>query len=173
MSKKTSSSDVHFICIDNREVENGKVYIKFENGRKIIMPENVKTVPSLLLLKNGFKVIDNAEHIVEFFKPKETEHIKEATKNNMEPVSFGFDKDKGISSVVSDNFSFLDQDPKQLEARGSGGMRQMHSYMSLEDDSPIYTPEDDTEYNKDQKSMTLDELKQQRESEFNEIAPKR
>jgi hypothetical protein len=171
ISKNPSSSDVHFICIDNREVENGKVYIKFENGRKIIMPENVKTVPSLLLLNNGFKVIDNAEHIIDFFKPKEKEHMKEATMNNMEPLSFGFDG--GMSSVVSDNFSFLDQDSKQLEAKGSGGMRQMHSYMTLQDDTPIYTPEDDTEYNTDKKSMTLDQLKQQRENEFNEIAPTR
>ena len=176
ISKNTSATkDVHFICIDNRIMENGKIFISLQNGQKIILPENIKTVPSLLLINDGFKVIDDAEHILQFFQPKQQHDVQEATMNNMEPLAFGFEG--GGSSIVSDNYSFLDQDSKQMEARGNGGMRQMHSYMSLNDNSTIYTPEDEVNYNNtannSNEKMTIDQLKQQREMEFNTIAPKR
>lgn len=176
ISKNVSSSDdVHFICIDNRIVENGKTYIIFQNGQKIILPENIQKVPSLLLINDGFRVIDDSNQIVDFFKPKQQERMQQATMNNMEPVAFGFGGGCG-SSIVSDNFSFLDQDSKQMEARGDGGMRQMHSYMSLNDNTSIYTPEDEVDYKNGPKmseNMTIDQLKQQRENEYNSIAPRR
>lgn len=166
--------EVHFICIDKRVVENGKTFILLENGQKIIMPSNIQKVPSLLLINEGFSVIDNAEHIINFFQQRQQQEIKGATMNNMEPVAFGFEG--GGSYIVSDNYSFLDQDSKQMEAKGNGGMRQMHSYMSLNDNSIIYTPEDEVNYNKNLKineNVTIDTLKQQREDEFNSMISKR
>ena len=175
VSKNPSANkEVHFICIDKRNVEKGKTFIILENGQKIIMPENIQKVPSLLLINDGFRVIDNAEHIIKFFQPRKQEEIKQATMNNMEPVSFGFESCG--SSIVSDNYSFLDQDHKQMEARGNGGMRQMHSYMSLNDNVSIYTPEDEVDYNdgpKTSENITIDQLVQQRENDFNLMAPKR
>ena len=37
----------------------------------------------------------------------------------------------GFSDIVSDQYSFLDQGPEDLEAKGNGGMRQMHNYVDL------------------------------------------
>ena len=177
ISKNSNSiPELHFICIDNRVVENGETYIILENGQKILMPQIIKTVPSLLHLKDGFKVIDNAEHIIEFFKPQQIQQVKEATMNNMEPMAFGFGSG-GMSSVVSDSYSFLDQDSKQMEAKnGNGGLRQMHNYVSLSDNASIHTPEDEVDYNNGPKmseNMTIDQLMQQRETDFNQMAPKR
>ena len=167
--------EVHFICIDKRIQENGKTFIILENGQKIIMPENIQKVPSLLLINDGFRVIDNADHIIQFFQPRKQQEIREATMNNMEPVAFGFEG--GGSCVVSDNYSFLDQDSKQMEAKnGNGGLRQMHNYAGLNDSSSIYTPEDEVDYNNGPKmseNMTIDQLKQQRENDFNLMVPKR
>lgn len=167
--------EVHFICIDKRIQEKGKTFIILENGQKIIMPENVQKVPSLLLINDGFRVIDNAEHIIYFFNPRKQQEMKEATLNNMEPVAFGFEG--GGSCVVSDNFSFLDQDSKQMEAKnGNGGLRQMHNYVGLNDNSSIYTPVDEVDYNNGPKmgeNMTIEQLKQQRENDFNLMAPKK
>lgn len=167
--------DVHFICIDKRIQEKGKTFIILENGQKIIMPENIQKVPSLLLINDGFRVIDNAEHIIQFFQPRKQQEMREATMNNMEPVAFGFEG--GGSCVVSDNFSFLDQDSKQMEAKnGTGGLRQMHNYVALNDSSIIYTPEDEVDYNNGQtncENKTIEQLVQQRENDFNLMAPKR
>ena len=176
VSKNPSvTKEVHFICIDKRIQEKGKTFIILENGQKIIMPENIQKVPSLLLINDGFRVINNAEHIIQFFQPRKQQEMREATMNNMEPVAFGFEG--GGSCVVSDNYSFLDQDSKQMEAKnGNGGLRQMHNYVGLNDNSSIYTPEDEVDYNNGPKmgeNMTIDQLKQQRENDFNLMAPKR
>ena len=175
ISKNSSlNEDTHFICIDNRMVENEKTFIIFQNGQKIILPENIHKVPSLLMIKEGFRVIDDANQIIEFFKPKQQAKTQQATMNNMEPIAFGFEGCS--SSIVSDNYSFLDQDSKQMEARGNGGMRQMHNYMSLNDNTSIYTPEDEVDYNNGPKmseNMTIDQLKQQREMEFNSMAQRK
>lgn len=176
VSKNPSvTKEVHFICIDKRIQEKGKTFIILENGQKIIMPENIQKVPSLLLINDGFRVLDNAEHIIQFFQPRKQQEMREATMNNMEPVAFGFEG--GGSCVVSDSYSFLDQDSKQMEAKnGNGGLRQMHNYVGLNDNSSIYTPEDEVDYNNGPKmgeNMTIDQLKQQRENDFNLMAPKR
>jgi len=176
VSKNPSvTKEVHFICIDKRIQEKGKTFIILENGQKIIMPENIQKVPSLLLINDGFRVIDNAEHIIQFFQPRKQQEMREATMNNMEPVAFGFEG--GGSCVVSDNYSFLDQDSKQMEAKnGTGGLRQMHNYVGLNDNSSIYTPEDEVDYNNGPKiseNMTIDQLMQKRENDFNLMAPKR
>lgn len=176
VSKNPSvTKEVHFICIDKRIQEKGKTFIILENGQKIIMPENIQKVPSLLLINDGFRVINNAEHIIQFFQPRKQQEMREATMNNMEPVAFGFEG--GGSCVVSDNYSFLDQDSKQMEAKnGNGGLRQMHNYVGLNDNSSIYTPEDEVDYNNGPKmgvNMTIDQLKQQRENDFNLMVPKR
>ena len=176
VSKNPSvTKEVHFICIDKRIQEKGKTFIILENGQKIIMPENIQKVPSLLLINDGFRVLDNAEHIIQFFQPRKQQEMREATMNNMEPVAFGFEG--GGSCVVSDNYSFLDQDSKQMEAKnGNGGLRQMHNYVGLNDNSSIYTPEDEVDYNNGPKmgvNMTIDQLKQQRENDFNLMVPKR
>jgi hypothetical protein len=47
----------------------------------------------------------------------------------MEPTAFSFGG--GFSNIVSDQYSFLDQAPEELEAKGNGGMRQMHNYVDL------------------------------------------
>jgi hypothetical protein len=133
LSKSSSSQqDIHFICIDKRVQEsNNKTYILLENGQKIILPENVTRVPALLLLTKGYEVL-YGEQILEYLKPRHEVEVRKATQNNMEPMAFSFGGGGGgFSSIVSDQYSFLDQAPEDLEAKGNGGMRQMHNYVDL------------------------------------------
>lgn len=174
LSKTTVSKEIHFICIDKRtKDESGKMFIILENGQQIIMPENVNRVPALLLLNNGFNVL-YGESIFEFLKPKQEAVTKKATQNNLEPSAFSFGG--GFGDIVSDNFSFLDQDPDSLLANGSGGMRQMHNYVDLNYTDAISTPADEHDYknaNKLSKELTVEQLQQQRETEFQQLAGKR
>jgi hypothetical protein len=131
LSKMNVQKDVHFICIDKREKDaNNKTYIILDNGQKIILPENITKVPALLLLNQGYQII-YGEQILNHFKPIQKEEIKYATQNNMEPMAFALGGSGNFGSIVSDQYSFLDQEPDELTATGNGGMRQMHNYVDL------------------------------------------
>jgi hypothetical protein len=130
LSKSDVQKDIHFICIDKRVKDsNNKTYIILENGQKIILPENITKVPALLLLNQGYQVL-YGEQILQHLKPRQQQEVKIATQNNMEPMAFSLGGG-GFGDVVSDQYSFLDQDPDELKADGNGGMRQMHNYVDL------------------------------------------
>ena len=129
LSKSSSQKDIHFICIDKRVKDsNNKTYIILDNGQKIILPENITRVPALLLLNQNYQVL-YGEQIIQHLKPREEVEVRQATQNNMEPMAFSFGS--GFGDIVSDQYSFLDQDSEELEAKGNGGMRQMHNYVDL------------------------------------------
>jgi hypothetical protein len=164
---------MHFICIDKRERDaNNKVFIVLENGQKIIMPENINRVPALLLLDQGYNVL-YGEAILEHLKPKQQAEVKKATKNNMEPMAFAFGGGGGFNDIISDHYSFLDQDNDSLKATGDGGMRQMHNYVDLNfvDNCNISTPADDHDYkaSKMPEGLTVEKLQEQRNSELQKI----
>lgn len=131
LSKSDIQKDIHFICIDKRVTDpNGKKYIILENGQKIILPENITKVPALLLLNQGYQVL-YGEQILQHLKPRQQQEVRRATQNNMEPMAFSLGGGGSFGDVVSDQYSFLDQDPDELKADGNGGMRQMHNYVDL------------------------------------------
>lgn len=171
LSKTNVQKDIHFICIDKRVKDsNGKMFIVLDNGQKIIMPENVNRVPALLLLNQGYQVL-YGESILNHLKPKQEAAVKKATQNNMEPMAFSFGGG-GFSDIVSDSYSFLDQGAEELEAKGNGGMRQMHNYVDLNYSDNISTPADEHEYknsNKISGDLTVEQLQQQREAELQKI----
>jgi len=49
---------------------------------------------------------------------------------------------------LSDNYSYLDMSAEDLSAKGSGGLRQMHHYCTINQNDPIATPPDDYEPDK-------------------------
>jgi hypothetical protein len=180
VTKTQNAKDIHFICIDKRVKDsNGKVFIILQNDQKIIMPENVTRVPALLLLNQNYKVIYGDE-IYQHFRPQQQQQIQQATKNNMEPVTFqdGFSAFGGFGGgIVSDNFSFLDQSDTDLSVKGGGGMRQMHNYVSLNDANNLSMnlPKDDHEYKSDKMKegeMSVESLQRKREQELSGISYK-
>jgi hypothetical protein len=177
VTKTQNVKDIHFICIDKRiKDSNGKVFIVLQNGQKIIMPENVVRVPALLLLNQNYKVI-YGDDIYQHLKPQQVKQVQEATKNNMEPVTFqdGFGAFSGFGgSIVSDNYSFLDQSDTDLSVKGNGGLRQMHSYVSLNDSMNLtmHLPQDDHEYKSDKLKdgeTSVEALQRRREQELTNI----
>ena len=177
LSKTQVSKDIHFICIDNRVKDsNNKVFIILPNNQKMIMPENVTKVPALLLLNQNYKVL-YGESIYDYFKPQERVITKQVTQNNLEPSAFSFGGYGGVGSgIASDNYSFLDMDSDSLGTKGNGGLRQMHSYVSLNDQLTIPTPSDDYEYNPNklkEGEMKIEDLQKQREMDISNIAYKK
>ena len=182
LSKSNIQKDIHFICIDKRTKDaNNKTYIILDNGQNIILPDNVTRVPALLLLNQGYNVL-NGEKILEFLKPRQEVEVRKATQNNMEPMAFSFGGGGGFGDIVSDQYSFLDQAPEDLEAKGNGGMRQMHNYVDLNysDRVTMQTPADETEYKKGANRIAEDgskdlmaQIQAQREADIKNITGNR
>ena len=169
-SKTKLSKEIHFISIDNRvKDQTGKIFIILPNNQKIIMPENITKVPALLLLSQNYKVL-YGESIYDYFKPQETVITKQVTQNNLEPTAFSFGG--GGGGIASDNYSFLDMDAASLGTAGNGGLRQMHSYVSLNDNFSIPTPTDDFTYNPNklkEGELKIEDLQKQREMDMSNI----
>ena len=176
ISKMNLQKDIHFICIDKRVKDaNNKTFIVLENGQRIIMPENISRVPALLLLNQGYNVL-YGESILQHFKPKQAILTKQATQNNLEPMSFSFGGGSGFGDIVSDQYSFLDMESESLKATGNGGLRQMHNYVDLNFSDNMSTPVDETEYKKSSKmpeGLTVEQLQQQRDQELHKITGSR
>ena len=177
VTKTQNTKDIHFICVDKRVKDNnGTTFIVLQNGQKIVMPTNVTKVPALLLLKQDYKVI-YGDDIYKYFKPQQQQQIQQATKNNMEPVTFqdGFGAFGGFGGgIVSDHFSFLDQSDTEMSVKGEGGVRQMHNYVSLNDSMNLtmHLPQDDTEYKTDKikdGEMSIEALQRKREQDLANI----
>ena len=179
VTKTQNTKDIHFICIDKRVKDNnGTTFIVLQNGQKIVMPTNVTKVPALLLLKQDYKVI-YGDDIYKYFKPQQQQQVQQATKNNMEPVTFqdGFGAFGGFGGggIVSDHFSFLDQSDTEMSVKGEGGIRQMHNYVSLNDSMSLSMklPQDDTEYKTDklkEGETSVEALQRKREQDIANIS---
>jgi hypothetical protein len=166
LSKSSYQKDIHFICIDKRIKDaNNKTYIILDNGQKIILPENITRVPALLLLNNNYKIL-YGNQILEYFKPRQELEVKTATKNNMEPLAFSLNSSGGFGDIVSDQYSFLDQEPEDLEAKGNGGMRQMHNYVDL---NTAFNGEISQDVNGDNLNTTIRGSKKMEENDSNQI----
>ena len=178
VSKTQTSKDIHFICIDKRMKDaSGKIFIILQNEQKIVMPENVSKVPALLLLNDNYKVL-YGDDIYQKLKPQVTQEIKQATKNNMEPSAFAFDGFGGCGAgISSDAYSFLDQSDDELSVKGNGGLRQMHSYVSLNDSMSLsmHLPTDEADYKETkvkEGETSMESLQRKREQDLSGISYK-
>ena len=178
VSKTQTSKDIHFICIDKRVKDpSGKIFIILQNEQKIVMPENVSKVPALLLLNDNYKVL-YGDDIYNKLKPQVSQEIAQATKNNMEPSAFAFDSFGGCGAgISSDVYSFLDQSNDELSVKGNGGLRQMHSYVSLNDSMNLtmHLPSDEADYKGGKSTeggMSMEALQRQRAEDISGISYK-
>jgi len=171
LSKTQVSKDMHFICIDKRvKDERGKLHIVLENGQQIIMPENVVKVPALLLVKQNFQVL-YGDSIYTYLKPKQEVITKQATQNNMEPMAFSLGGGGGGFGIASDQYSFLDMEPEQMNTKGDGGLKQMHQYVRLDHVDTISTPTDeqDKQQGRAAGGLTLEQYQKQRDQDISTI----
>ena len=146
ISRTKTRDDIHFVCIDKREKhKDGSTHIILENGQRLLLPPNIKKVPSILLLHHGNRVLDGIHEIAHYMTPGEVQINNKATNFNGEPSAFSFSE---MGSNMSDNYSYLDMSAEELSAKGNGGLRMMHSYCKISGDQTIATPPEDYEPDK-------------------------
>ena len=153
---------IHFICIDQRSKgENGETNILLPNGQSVILPPTITKVPALLLLYRGNRII-YGKKIIDFLKPEIKNNNNIATNGNGEPLAFSTYE---MGSSLSDNYSYLDTTAEDLSAKGAGGLRILHNYVTLDAVGGIETPPEDYEPDKIGQ-VDLGKIQQQRNQEI-------
>ena len=128
-----------YISIDKRFTKNNVTYILNPDGSSFPLPPMINRVP-VLLLKPNHEIL-SGNQILDYIKPQIKNIKEEKTMLHNEPNPFSLNMDNGNPyGVRSDNFSFLDSSPDELAAQGTGGVRQMYNYSTLDQETSIETP---------------------------------
>jgi hypothetical protein len=173
LAKEALTNQLNCICIDRRtrDSKSGQIYIVLENGKQLMMPPNVHSVPAMLLVKENFRVI-LGEEIIQYLQPKVKQQNAIATQNQGEPMGFVLNQSNNGMSIVSEQFTYYNMSPEELSAKGKGTGRQMYNYVSANDDiNSIPTPPDNYHPDKVSGDVTLDSLQNQRNEEINKFFP--
>ncbi len=137
LSRSKIKDDIHFVCIDRRTAgPKNTTHIHLENGQKLLLPQKVTKVPALLLINRGQRILFG-KNIYGYLKQKMQDITMKATKNNQEPLAFSTSE---MGNTLSDTYSYLDTSPADLGAKGSGGLRILHNYVTLGNSCAIETP---------------------------------
>lgn len=131
-------SNIHFINIDKRLLKNGNLYALLEHGEEFHIPRAIEKVPAVILLNEGNNILFG-NSIYQYFGlnlmlnttqqgPKSRQQVE------TEPEPFTFEGMAGSSiGITSDKYSFLDVSSQDMMAEGSGGLSQLHTYITLND----------------------------------------
>ena len=129
----------------------------------------VKSIPQKLTLNNESNMSSVSSQLYQQQPqhPPQNNHYQQMNERQQqtEPEAFMLGSGGFSSSIVSDNFSFLDMTADDLITLGNGGGRQMHNYVTIDQSVGISTPEEtysETKNNKISKDLTIEQLQQQR-----------
>ena len=168
ISKAGLIDRINAICIDKRSIDpnTGQVHIQLENGKKIMLPPNVHSVPALLVVKKNYNALFGGE-IIKYFEPSVMSKMKEATMRTGEPIGTSLTGATGNLNIMSEQYTLYDLSPEELSAKGVGGRRPLYNYTSVENDVfSIPTPPDTWRPDKVDQSVTIDNLTQKRDKEI-------
>ena len=162
--KSNLTDKISFVCIDkrSRDPSNGQTYITLENGGKVIMPPNVHSVPSLLIIKEQYRV-PMGDDIIKHLHPQIKNTMSANMQPNIEPSGYFLAASNGGTNIMSEKFTSYDMTPDELSAKGNGQARPLYNYISVQNDmNLINTPPDDYKPDKVSNDVTLDTLQQKR-----------
>ena len=169
--KNNLVNQLSFICIDkrSRDPNNNQMYITLENGKRVVMPPNIQSVPSLLLVKRNYQVV-TGEDIIRHFQPKEERQQSPMIRFNGEPIGTALMQSNGGMNILSEPYTMYNLTPEELSAKGNGGRRQMYNYVAAgQDVISINTPPDTYHPDKVAQDLTVDVLQQKRNSDIQSI----
>jgi len=174
--KGNMSDKLSFICIDKRhhDKQTNQTFITLENGSKVVMPPNIQSVPSLLLIQKGYKVILGDDIVKHFHNTLKEVNSNSSRGNNQpsEPSAFYLGKPSGGTNITSEQYTLDNLTPDELSAKGNGGKRQLYNYVAVDDNiNFIDTPDDTYQADKISNDVTVDTLQQKRMDDIHSIMP--
>ncbi len=172
--KENLTNQFNCICIDkrSRDPQTGQIRVHLENGKMIMMPPNVHSVPAMLLVKQNFKVV-LGDDILPLLHPLVKKQRDAATRHHGEPLGYSLGTySSGGMNIVSEKFTPYDLSPEELSAKGRGKNRQLYNYVSADyDPILIQTPPDNYRPDKVGNDVSLDTLEQRRNEDVTKFFP--
>jgi hypothetical protein len=161
---------INFMCIDKRQQDdtNNQIYIILEDGKRVVMPPNIQSVPSLLLVQQKYKVI-LGDDIIQYYQNavNNNNQKREQIMQQVEPIGTSLMQSSGGMNIISEQYTNYDLTPDELSAKGNSGRRQLYNYVSAHDEvHAIQTPPDTYQPDKIDKEMTVNTLQQRRTNEI-------
>lgn len=169
--KGNVADKISFLCIDKRikDPRTNQIYIVNENGKNIILPPNIHSVPSLLITDQKYRVV-LGDDILKHYHPKMKMKNDVANPHLGEPSGFGLHQ---FGNFNSEQYTNYNMNPDELSAKGNSKNRQLYNYVSTNDDILLIpTPPDNYQPDKVSGSVTLDALQQKRLDEITTITQK-
>ena len=170
LAKNNFQDKINYICIDTRmrDPATNQVMIKLPSGKQVVLPPNIQSVPALLLVSQKYRILLGDE-ILAHYLPSINEQTSMATGNQDEPAGFMLNTSNGMN-IVSEQYTYYGMSPDELSAKGTGGMRQMHNYVSaFHNPSLINTPADSYKPDKIGSAITIDTLQQTRNEDITKL----
>lgn len=162
------------ICVDKRTVDKmtGQVFIQLENGKKIMLPPNIHSVPAVLVVKENYRALFGNE-VLTYFEPVVRERSAQAEQHNGEPIGMTLSPSSAGVAIMSEQYTFYDLSPDDLSAKSQSAKRPMYNYVSAQNHKSfqIPTPPDTYRPDKVDQSVTLESLEQKRNSEVSMGGP--
>lgn len=161
----------NFVCIDRRSVDPNtrQITVTLDRGVKTVLPPNVSRVPTLLLVNNKFTAVigDDIYNYVNAQVKKDPAVINPTVEENGgEPIGYMISQSSGGVNIVSETYTMYNAPPEELSAKGIGGTRQMHNYVSANmNGSAIPTPLDES------RGQSLSQSQQSPQSPPNQHSP--
>jgi len=162
------------ICIDKRSVDphSGQMFIQLENGKKIMLPPNIQSVPALLVVKENYRALFGKD-ILSYFEPVVKQKTEQAQQQNGEPIGMPLLQSSAGVSIHSEQYTLYDLSPDDLSAKSTSVKRPMYDYVSAQNHQvyQIPTPPDTYRPDKVDSSLTLEVLEQKRNTEVSNGGP--
>lgn len=167
LSKSGIAEKLNCICIDKRKRDpnTNQMFIQLDDGKQVLMPPNLSSVPALLLINKGYSLVLGSD-IIQHYEPEVKKKLESANFGDGEPSSYTIQSSSGGSNIVSEQFTFYNMSPDELSAKGTGGQRQLYNYVPVTNsNNAINTPPDTYKPDKISNEVTIDSLQQQRNSD--------
>lgn len=164
LSKSGITEKLNCICIDKRKRDpnTNQMFIHLDDGKQVLMPPNLSSVPALLLINKGYSLVLGSD-IIQHYEPEVKKKLESANFGDGEPSSYTIKSSSGGSNIVSEQFTFYNMSPDELSAKGTGGQRQLYNYVPVTNsNNVINTPPDTYKPDKVSNEVTIDSLQQQR-----------
>ena len=161
------------ICIDKRTIDKitSQIYVQLENGKKIMLPPNVHSVPALLVTKNNYSAIFGQD-IIKYFEPVAREKLEQAHQSNGEPIGITLTPSSAGVAIMSEQYTLYDLSPDDLSAKSRSEKRPMYNYVSANHQTfKIPTPPDTYRPDKIGESVSIETLTQKRNSDIHPNGP--
>jgi len=165
--KNNLTDQVNFICIDKRKQDpnSGQINVFLENGSQLLLPPNVHSVPSLLLVKQSYSVI-MGDAIIAKYQSTLQKKTENATDGNGEPIGVSLDS-VSIGTIVSEMYTSYSASPEDLSTKGNSVNRPLYNYVSANENGlSIPTPPDTYRPDKVSQNVTIDTLQQKRNEDI-------